>query len=153
MKSIETRRIMGTLALAAAAAMAAGCNRTDDGRTAGQKLDSAVAKADAQGDRMAADARSAGKDVSRQVGQASNEVVDKVKDAAITSEVNAKLIADSQLSALHIDVDTVNGRVTLNGTAPNAAAKEHATALATRIDGVVAVDNQLVVAAKGDGKG
>lgn len=70
---------------------------------------------------------------------------DKVKDAAITTAVNAKLAQDKSLSALRIDVDTVNGRVSLRGTAPDAAARERATTLASAVDGVVSVDNQLTV--------
>lgn len=74
---------------------------------------------------------------------------DKVKDAAITSAVNAKLVADSRLGAMRIDVDTVNGRVALRGSAPDAAARERAQQLASSVEGVVSVDNQLVVGGKG----
>ena len=77
--------------------------------------------------------------------RAANDVSDKVKDAAITTAVNAKLAQDKSLSALRIDVDTVNGRVSLRGTAPDPAARERATTLASAVDGVVSVDNQLTV--------
>jgi hyperosmotically inducible protein len=63
--------------------------------------------------------------------------------------VNAKLAQDKTLSAMRIDVDTVDGKVSLRGTAPDPSARERATTLASAVDGVVSVDNQLVVSGKG----
>src|SRR6478672_9268945 len=42
-----------------------------------------------------------------------------VNDAAITSDVKARLLADADVSGLRIDVDTSNGVVTLSGTVAN----------------------------------
>lgn len=70
---------------------------------------------------------------------------DKVADASITTMVNAELAKDAQLSALQIDVDTVDGRVALKGEAPTATAKERATTLAQGVKGVKSVENQLQV--------
>jgi hyperosmotically inducible protein len=42
-------------------------------------------------------------------------------------------------------VDTKEGVVTLNGPAPNAAAKSKATDIAKQVQGVTSVNNQLVV--------
>ncbi len=66
-------------------------------------------------------------------------------DAAITVAVNAALAKDSQLSALSIDVDTVDGKVVLDGRAPDDAARDRATVLAQAVDGVRSVDNRLSV--------
>jgi len=66
----------------------------------------------------------------------------------ITTTVKAELAKDSNLSALKINVDTDNGRVALHGTAPTAAARDHATTLAQGVKGVVSVDNAQTV----DGK-
>ena len=44
-----------------------------------------------------------------------------------------------------IEIDPVDGHVTLRGTAPDARSRERAAALANSVSGVVAVDNQLVV--------
>jgi len=63
--------------------------------------------------------------------------------------VNAKLAADSGLSALRINVDTVGGRVALSGDAPDAAARDRATALVRSVDGVTNVDNRLTLQKKG----
>jgi hyperosmotically inducible protein len=69
----------------------------------------------------------------------------KIDDAMITTTVKAELAKDPSLSALKINVDTDNGRVSLKGTAPSNEAREHATTLAQNVKGVSAVDNQLMV--------
>lgn len=135
-------------AIAAAATLSA-CNRADDGRTAGQKVDSTVAKVEKKADEVQADMRAAGEKAKDGAAGAMDTVTGKAKDAVITTSVNAELAKDSQLSALRINVDTVEGRVALRGTAPDAASKDRATTLAQRVDGVKAVDNQLTVAPKG----
>lgn len=135
-------------ALAAAATLAA-CDRADDGRTAGQKVDSAVAKADKKTDEIQADTRAAGEKAKESTAGAMDSAAVKAKDAVITTSVNAQLAKDSQLSALRINVDTVDGRVALKGTAPDAASRDRATQLARNVDGVKSVDNQLTVSPKG----
>ena len=142
---LRLRPIAAVTAALAVAALAA-CNRPADDRTAGERVDSAVAKTErkaqrGQGRCQVERTATAGEKAER----VANDVSDKVKDAAITTAVNAKLAQDKGLSALRIDVDTVNGRVSLRGTAPDPAARERATTLASAVDGVVSVDNQLVV--------
>jgi len=75
-----------------------------------------------------------------------DKVADAVGDAAITVAVNAELAKDTQLSALRIDVDTLDGRVTLAGSAPNDVARQRATMLTQAVKGVKSVDNRLAVA-------
>jgi len=70
------------------------------------------------------------------------EVVD---DATITATVKSKLLWSKNTEGLEMDVDTRMGKVTLNGSAENGAAKELAGRMARNTRGVVAVDNQLVV--------
>lgn len=134
--------------LAVAATLAA-CNRPDDGRTAGQKVDGAVAKVEQKTEEAKADARVVGEKAKDNTTAAMDTVATKAKDAVITTSVNAELAKDSQLSALRINVDTVDGRVALKGTAPDSASRDRATSLARGVDGVKAVDNQLTVAPKG----
>lgn len=74
-----------------------------------------------------------------------DKIGDKVSDAVITTTVKAELTKDKDLSALKINVDTENGRVALHGTAPSQSARDHASALAAGVKGVVNVDNQLSV--------
>lgn len=68
-----------------------------------------------------------------------------VEDAAVTATINAELAKDPKLSALKIDVDTSNGRVSLKGKAPDADSRERATQIASAVRGVQSVDNQLQI--------
>lgn len=136
------------LALLVAAGLAMTACSRDDNRTAGQKLDSAVAKTEQKSVEVAKDAKDAGREAGAAVARATEAAGDKTKDAAITAAVNAKLVADSQLSALSINVDTSGGRVVLRGTAPDTAARTRATELARTVDGVSTVENELTVQAK-----
>jgi hyperosmotically inducible periplasmic protein len=132
---------------AVAAALGLGaCDQRQPDRTVGQKVDTAIAQVEKKSDQAAAEIK---KDVEA-AGTSTRQAVDsagsKVKDAAITTGINAELTRDASLSALKIDVDTSEGRVALRGSAPDAAARERATKLAQRVDGVVSVDNQLQLA-------
>jgi hyperosmotically inducible periplasmic protein len=143
-------RPMAVVTAALAVAALAACGRpADDNRTAGERVDSAVAKTERQAGETKESAKSAASNTGQATERTANEVSNKVKDAAITTAVNAKLAQDKGLGALKIDVDTVDGRVSLRGTAPDPAARDRATTLASAVDGVVSVDNQLVVSAKG----
>jgi osmotically-inducible protein OsmY len=141
---LRLRPIAAVTAALAVAALAA-CNRPADDRTAGERVDQAVGKTERKANEVKEEARSAAGNINQSAERAATDVSDKVKDAAITTAVNAKLAQDKTLSALRIDVDTVGGKVSLRGTAPDPAARERATTLASSVDGVVSVDNQLVV--------
>lgn len=98
-------------------------------------------------DRAKDEAKEAAESAKGATADAGAKMGDKVTDAVITTTVKAELAKDSTLSAMKINVDTDSGRVILRGTAPSAKAREHATALATGVKGVVSVDNQLTVEA------
>lgn len=143
------------IAAVAAATLLAACGR-DESQTVGQQVDESIAKAEQRTEAAQAEARqeideakseaSAAADrMAHSAEKAGDRIASKVEDATITASVNAELAKDPALSALRINVDTSNGRVLLRGTAPDAAARDRATQLATAIDGVVAVDNQLEV--------
>ena len=135
-------------AVAAAASLVA-CDRPADEPTAGQKLDGAVAQMERKADEVKADARAAGREAAQGADTAVDAIADKTKDATITTTINAEMAKDSRLSALRVDVDTVNGNVTLRGTAPDTASRDRATVMAQRVQGVKAVDNQLSISSKG----
>jgi hyperosmotically inducible protein len=144
-------RSLSLIAAAAAALLLVACDRRDD-QTVGKQVDSTVASADAAAERAKADAAAATNRVEAaadsagaKIEAAGDKVADKVADAAITASVNAALARDPGLSALRIDVDTVNGTVSLKGTAPDQAARTRATELASAVKGVSTVDNQLEV--------
>ncbi len=125
------------------------CQRNDDNRTAGQKLDSTVSGAEQKAAEIKSDMKQESREAQQGMSRAADAVGDKMKDAAITTSVNAELARDAELSALRINVDTVSGRVLLQGTAPNTMARERATTLASKVDGVKSVDNKLLVSTKG----
>ena len=79
------------------------------------------------------------------VSEAAAKVAEKVDDVAITSEVKAKLIGDSQVSARKIDVDTKDGVVTLKGTVSSEQEKDKALQIARNTKGVQRVEDQLTV--------
>ncbi|MCC7120248.1 MAG: BON domain-containing protein [Gammaproteobacteria bacterium] len=76
-----------------------------------------------------------------------DKIADAVDDAAITARVKAALVADPTLSALDINVDSKDGVVTLRGNVESPDASTRAGSLANDTEGVVSVDNRLVVAA------
>jgi len=120
--------IAGLLALTLTA-----CNKNDN-RTAGEKVDSGVAKTE----QMASDAKA-------KTEQGAATMGEKIDDAQITASVSAGLAKDSELSAIKIDVDTKGGKVMLNGPAPTAAAKARAEEIARSVKGVSTVENKLEV--------
>ena len=132
------------------------CGKKDDGQTVGQQLDIAVAKteqaaadAKAKAQMSMSNAENVLKDATSKAEAAGKSTADKVagtmSDVSITSAVSAVLARDADLSALKINVDTKNGKVTLNGPASSIPAKEKASTLAKAVKGVVSVDNKLVV--------
>ena len=70
-------------------------------------------------------------------------------DAAITAAVKAKLLADSTVGGLKIDVDTRNGVVYLTGDHMKSQAEiDQAIKLAKETSGVKSVENKLVIGEK-----
>jgi osmotically-inducible protein OsmY len=66
-------------------------------------------------------------------------------DAWVTTKVKMSLLTDADVSALDVNVDTVDGRVTLHGTVGTAAEKAEAEKIARGIEGVREVRNLLQV--------
>jgi hyperosmotically inducible periplasmic protein len=94
------------------------------------------------GEEAKASAKQAGKDIAEAAERAAKG---KIADAALTASVKARLIADTDVKGVSIDVDTVDGRVTLRGTAKTAAQKDEAERIARATEGVISVDNRIVV--------
>jgi len=70
---------------------------------------------------------------------------DAVGDAALTGKVKTALIADPDVKALRIDVDTKDNVVTLNGSADTQANADKAVTIAKGVEGVKSVENHLTV--------
>lgn len=66
-----------------------------------------------------------------------------ISDTAITARVKAGFIGDARLRKSDISVTTTNGVVTLGGTAPSTGAAAAARDLASAVDGVKSVDDQI----------
>jgi osmotically-inducible protein OsmY len=130
MRSIQS--ITSVVLAASVLLLAAGCNRNPDDKTAGEKLDSAIAQ-------TKDDSQKAGDYIEQKTAEAGKAI----DDAAITASVKTRLAADDELKALDITVDTSNGVVTMSGVAPTAAAKDRATEIAKVVDGVKDVKNKL----------
>lgn len=135
------------------AAAVAGCDKqTPSGETVGQKVDKAIdttnqKMADAgkkmeQGVNKAEDAL---KDAAKATEQKAGQVGQVLDDATITAAVKAEYVKDREVDALKIDVDTKNGVVTLNGTAPSETGRVRAETLAMNVKGVAKVNNNVLV--------
>jgi osmotically-inducible protein OsmY len=138
--------LIGALALVAALTA---CSRPQDDRTAGQKLDGAISEAKQAGAEAKADASQAMDKAENKLKDAGAAASEAVSDATIVTKINAALLADDRLKATKIEVRAEDGRVTLTGTAPDAGSQARATTLASAVNGVRSVDNQLVVARNG----
>jgi osmotically-inducible protein OsmY len=70
---------------------------------------------------------------------------EKIDDASITAQVKASLLSHRSTSALKTTVETTDGVVTLGGIAKNAAEKSLVTKLATDVNGVSSVVNNMTI--------
>ncbi len=73
-------------------------------------------------------------------------ISDKIDDASITAQVKSSLLSHRSTSAMHTGVTTTDGVVTLSGIAQNDAEKSLVTKLATDINGVTSVINNMTIA-------
>ncbi|WP_246123036.1 BON domain-containing protein [Luteimonas wenzhouensis] len=144
---MKQSRIPLAVAMTAALAFAAGCadradpavdDRADAAMTepADQAATPPVGPTDAQADPTYADANP-DMGAPDRLGD-SDQPVD---DTWITTKVKSSLLADSDVSGLSIDVETVNGTVTLSGEVDSQAQIDEATRIAREIEGVVNVDS------------
>ena len=145
--------VVGSLVLALALGA---CSKQEEPKTAGQQVDSAIAKteqaaaeAKVKAEGAMANAGSAIKSATENAGSSAKGAAAKVEgmldDVSITTSVSSALGKESDLSVLKINVDTKNGVVTLNGSAPTEAGREKAERIAKSVLGVISVDNKLMV--------
>lgn len=143
---------MTTVALALLSA----CGKPDDNKTVGQKVDAAIAKSEqaaaetkVKTESAIANASSALKEAAQKVEISSKSIAQKAEakfdDVTITANIKAEIARDIELSAFKLNVDTVNGAVVIKGIAPTSTAKDRVAKIAKAVQGVTAVDNQVVV--------
>jgi hyperosmotically inducible periplasmic protein len=143
---MKTTRIPLAIALSSALALAVGCSAdrtdrtadnqpvvtpTDDATAATTPADPMTPSGDAYGDAMADASTDGNLD-----GRRSDQPVD---DTWITTKVKSSLLADSDVSGLDIEVETVNGVVTLSGEVEQQAQIDRAARIARDIEGVTDV--------------
>jgi hyperosmotically inducible periplasmic protein len=116
-----------------------------DSRTIGERIDASV---DATGQKVqdqVDDVKLATSEAARSGALVGDKAANALGDAGITAAVKTALAADPALSAIKIEVNTDGGVVSLVGPAPDQKARERAEVLAAAPQGVVRVDNRLVV--------
>lgn len=129
--------VSGALQIATATLLALGlgaCDQRPAAERAGKNVDRSVGEAGRQ-------LQDAGKAVERKLSEAGKAI----DDATVTTKVKSALITAPDLKAGDIDVETTNGVVTLQGTADSAENRQKAAQVASNIEGVKAVKNQIVV--------
>ncbi|MHB8535569.1 MAG: BON domain-containing protein [Sulfuricaulis sp.] len=68
-----------------------------------------------------------------------------IDDASITTKVKSVMVADSEVSALHISVETIKGVVHLSGSADTQHEADKAGMIARNVAGVTSVKNDIHV--------
>lgn len=126
---MKLRLLLMTAAVSAGLAGLAGCDRNEPTRQATGPAPSTA---------PTSPPATAPSDTGRSVGQT-------LDDAGITAKVKAALVADKAVSGTAINVDTMEGRVTLSGHVPDQGQVDRAAQVASSIEGVKAVDNKLTV--------
>ena len=79
------------------------------------------------------------------ISENTREAGKAIEDAALTAKVKSALIAEPNLKALSINVDTTGGVVTLKGTADSQQNRSKAEQVASNVEGVRTVRNELLV--------
>jgi osmotically-inducible protein OsmY len=121
-----------------------------DGKQVDRNLEQANRNLKEAGRELKAGAENAGEAIQRgaeEVNEKVGPVVrEEMNDASITAKIKTKLIADPEVKAFQIDVDTVDGRVALNGKVSSADQRAEAEKLASHTEGVKSVVNLIQVA-------
>jgi osmotically-inducible protein OsmY len=119
--------------------------------TAGKTADATKKGAEKTGDAVKKGAEKTG-DAAKKAGQATKDAAVKTEDvtadAATTAAVKTKLLGDTKVGGLMIDVDTKDNVVTLSGTVHSAAERTEAVRLARTTTGVKQVIDKLTITPK-----
>lgn len=155
-------RIPLAIALSSALALAAGCdNRNVDDRAGVQPADERAMQTTPPAERAPADTMApddatygeAAQDRTMADGQRIGDDRDSdqpVNDTWITTKVKTSLLADTDVAGMDIEVETVNGVVTLSGQVEEQAQIDHATRIARDIEGVTEVRTAALTVGPGD---
>lgn len=86
--------------------------------------------------------------IAEQAKDAARDAGNIISDASITTAVKTKMLADTVVSGLKIDVDTKDGVVSLIGNVESASEKRRAIEIARETDGVKTVKDELKIKVK-----
>lgn len=134
----------------------AACDQPGPAESAGKKLDQTVdlardkiseaADKVSEGANKTADQVSEGADkAADKLGEQGDKVGVGINDVEITTRVKAAIFAEPGLKTLQISVDTIKGVVTLSGSVDTQHNSDTARALASAVDGVRGVVNNLMI--------
>jgi hyperosmotically inducible periplasmic protein len=127
-----------------------GVNSVIDNLTVGPVATSGAPDRDRDADRdrdFSESAKQTARDAKEKTERTAEKTGEVVTDAAITSSVKTKFLAEPGVSGLKIDVDTKDNVVTLTGTVKSKAEAEKAVMIARETKGVKRVVNHLKIAA------
>jgi hyperosmotically inducible protein len=111
-----------------------GCEQEGPAERAGQSIDRTAEKA---GDKM--------EEVKEAASAKAEDAAAYIDDAAITAKVKGDFLADPSLKVFQIGVTTTDGVVTLSGEVDSQANIDRSQAIASRVENVKSVQNELVV--------
>lgn len=92
-----------------------------------------------------ADAEREAREAAAGIRTAAADAGDRLADGWLTAKVQAKFFADDDIKARYIDVSSRDGAVTLHGFVESDALRQKAVEIARVTDGVVRVDDQLLI--------
>lgn len=90
-------------------------------------------------------ARETGARIGETVAVGASRAERVARDASLTAKIKSKMALDDLVKARTIDVDTVDGAVTLNGTVASTAERDRAVQLARETEGVTSVQEVLTI--------
>jgi hyperosmotically inducible protein len=107
--------------------------------------ESVADKAEDLGQKTVDKTKELGHETADKTGNATHKTGEVVSDAAVTTAVKTKFLADPVVKGLKIDVDTTNNVVTLSGDVASKAEMDKAVTIARNTSGVTRVVSNLHV--------
>lgn len=95
------------------------------------------------GESIRDDMNRTGRSVREKVNDAGAAIANATSDERITASIKARLVEETALTGFKIDVDTVNGVVTLSGAVPSQDAIDKAIQISEKTEGVRKVVSTL----------
>jgi len=143
------RIILLIIVVAAIAAFFFGYRLADRGRTDTEHAVGTTGGATVERDRRDGidldRARETGARIGESVAVGASRAERLARDAGLTAKIKSKMALDDLVKARTIDVDTIDGAVTLSGAVASAAERERAVQLARETEGVSTVTDRLTI--------